>query len=130
MTQEQTNLIFNLTYQKLKVDLATAELDVRVRRVAAEKEAKLQRELIVEESEARVATAITAAVTPVAAPQRSSLAEEDNITGEVPPKVMSITLYFAGLPQEEIIRIFHMNKFKPINLYWLRQMRRLRFDSM
>lgn len=98
MTQEQTNLIFNLTCQKLKVDLATAELDVRVRRVAAEKEAKLQRELIVEESEARVATAITAAVTPVAAPQRSSLAEEDNITGEVPPKVMSITLYFASLP--------------------------------
>ena len=42
---------------------------------------------------------------------------------------MSITLRFAGLPKEEIVRIFQ-NKFKPINLYRLRHMRGLRFDSL
>lgn len=43
---------------------------------------------------------------------------------------MSITLRFAGLPQEEIVRILH-NKFKPINLYRrLRHMRGFRFDSL
>ena len=92
MTQEQTNLIFDLTRRKLEAELAAAELDVRVRRVAAEEEAKLRRELMVKESEARVAAAIAAAAAPVAAPQRSSLADEDGITGEVPTEVMSITL--------------------------------------
>lgn len=43
------------------------------------------------------------------------MTEEDDISGEVPSEVMNITFRFPGLPQEEIIRIFH-NKFKPINL--------------
>lgn len=55
--------------------------------------------------------------------------DDDDITGELPPEVMNITFRFAGLPQEEIIRIFH-NKFKPINLYRLRHLRGLRFDAM
>ncbi len=55
--------------------------------------------------------------------------EKDNITNEVPSEVMSITLRFAGLPKEEIVRIFQ-NKFKPINLYRLRHMRGLRFNSL
>lgn len=44
------------------------------------------------------------------------MSEEDDILGEVPPEVKNIILRFAGLPQEEIVRIFQ-NKFKPINLY-------------
>ncbi len=84
---------------------------------------------MIKELEAWVAVAIAAAAALMAALQRRLLTDEDNITGEVPPKVMSITLCFAGLPQEEIIRIFY-NKFKPINLYRLRYMRGLRFDSM
>lgn len=52
------------------------------------------------------------------------MTEEDDITGQVPPEVMGITFCFAGLPQEEITRIFY-NKFKPINLYRLRHMRGL-----
>ncbi len=129
MTQEQTNLIFDLTRQKLEADLAAAELDARVRRVAVEEEAKLRRELMVKESEARIAAAVAAATAPMAASQRKSLTEEDDITGKVPPEVMSITLHFAGLPQEEIIRILH-NKFKSINFYRLRHIWGLRFDSM
>ncbi len=58
-----------------------------------------------------------------------STAEEDHITGEVHPEVTSITLRFAGLPKEEIVRIFQ-NKFKLINFYHLRQMRKLRFDAL
>ena len=53
--------------------------------------------------------------------------EEDKITGELPPKVLSIFLRFADLPQEEIVRIFQ-NIFKLINLYRLRHMRGLRFQ--
>lgn len=75
---------------------------------AAEVEARLRRELVVKESEARVAAAVaSAAATTAAAPaRRVTTEEEDDITGEVPPEVMSITLRFAGLPQEEIVRIF------------------------
>lgn len=87
---------------------------------------------MVKESDARVAaaTALAAAATTAAQPQRrSAMTEKDDITGEVPPEVMNITLRFAGLSQEEIVRIFH-NKFKPINLYRLRHMRGLWFDSL
>ncbi len=55
--------------------------------------------------------------------------EEDDITGEVPTEVISITLWFSGLSQEEIERIFE-NRFKLINLYRLRHIRGLRFDSL
>ena len=57
------------------------------------------------------------------------MVDKDDITGEVFLKVMSITFRFAGLFQEEIVRIFQ-NKFKPINLYWLHNMRGLRFDAL
>ncbi len=121
MTAEQTDLIFELTRRKLEAEMAAAEV-----------EARLRRELIVKKSEARVAASVAAAsaATTAAAPARRPMAdEEDDITGEVPTEVMSITLRFAGLPKEEIVRIFK-NKFKPINLYGLRHMRELRFDSL
>lgn len=44
--------------------------------------------------------------------------------GQVPPEVMNVTLRFAGLPREEIVRTIP-NKFKPINIYWLRYIRGL-----
>lgn len=50
--------------------------------------------------------------------------EDDNIVGEV----TNISLSVAGLPQEEIIRIFH-NQFKAINLYRLRHMQGLRYEG-
>ena len=118
MTPEQTDLIFELTRRKLEAEMAAAEV-----------EARLRRELMVKESEARVAASVAAAsaATTAAAPARRPMAdEEDDITGEVPTEVMSITLRFAGLPQEEIVRIFQ-NKFKPINLYRLPQIRGLQF---
>lgn len=48
--------------------------------------------------------------------------------GQIPPEVMNITLRFAGLPREDIVRIVR-HKFKPINLYWLRYIRGLWFDT-
>lgn len=39
-----------------------------------------------------------------------------------PREVQALSIRFAGLPQEEIVKIFH-NKFKPINFYRLRHMR-------
>ncbi len=121
MTPEQTDFIFELTLRKLEAEMA-----------AAEGEARLRRELMVKESEARVASSVPAASAAItaAAPARRPMAdEEDDITGEVLTEVMSITLRFASLPLEEIVRIFQ-NKFKPINLYRLRQMRGLWFDSL
>ncbi len=121
MTPEQTNLIFELTRRKLEAEM-----------VAAEVEAKLRQKLMVKESEARVAASVAAAsaATTAAAPARRPMAdEEDDITVEVPTEVMSITLRFASLLQEEIVRIFQ-KKFKPINLYRLRHSRGLRIDSL
>lgn len=120
MTLEQNEQIFELARQKLEAEMAIAEEDARLRRVATEEESKLRRELMVKESEAHVAAAAAAAAAPTgAAPApRKTFMEDDDIIGEVPPEVMNLTLRFAGLPQEEFVRIFH-NKFKPINLYRL-----------
>lgn len=61
------------------------------------------------------------------APKRDEL-EEDDIIVEVAPKVTNISPCFVGLPQEEIVKIFH-NRFKAINLYRLRHMRGLRYKA-
>ena len=80
---------------------------------------------MVKESEARAAAAAAAVI---ASPTRKMVIEDDDIIGEFSQEVMNITLRFTGLPKEEIVGIFH-NKFKPINLYQLRQIRGLRFDT-
>ncbi len=80
---------------------------------------------MVKESEVRVAATAAATIAP---PPKKIVMEDDDIIGEFPQEVMDITLRFAGLPKEEIVRIFH-KKFKPINLYRLRHMRGLRFDT-
>ncbi len=121
MTPEQTDLIFKLTRRKLEAEMTAAEV-----------KARLRQELMVKKSETRVAASVAAAsaATTTAAPARRPMAdEEDNITDEVPIEVMSITFRFAGLPKEEIVRILK-NKFKPINLYCLRDMRGLRLNSL
>ncbi len=69
---------------------------------------------MVKESEARVAASVAAAQA-----RRPMADEEDDITGEVTLEVMSITFWFVGLQQEEIMRIIQ-NRLKPINLYRLR----------
>lgn len=53
---------------------------------------------MIKELEARVAAAITATAAPVIVPQRKLLAEENDITSEVLPEVINITLRFTGLP--------------------------------
>ncbi len=113
MTIEQTDFIFELTRRKLEVEMAAAEV-----------EARLRREMMVKEPEARIAASVAAA-----SARRPMAGEEDDITSEVPTKVMSITLGFSGLPQEEILRIFQ-NKFKQINLYRLCHIRGLLLDSL
>ncbi len=81
MTPEQTDLIFKLTCRKLEAEIAAAEV-----------EARLRQELMVKESEARVAASVAAAsaATTTAAPARRPMAdEEDDLTGEVPTEVIS-----------------------------------------
>ncbi len=114
MIPEQTDLIFELTRRKLEAEMAAAEV-----------EARLKRELMVKESEARVAASVAAAsaATTAAAPAQRLMADnKDDITGEVPTEVINITFWFEGLLKEKIMRIFQ-NRFKPINLYRLHQMR-------
>lgn len=91
-------------------------------RVAATEKAALEKELMRKESDARIAAATAAAGANAGAPTpRKLIGEKDDIIGEVPPEVTNLSLCFAGLPQDEIVRIFH-NKFKAINLYCLRHM--------
>ncbi len=80
MTPEQNDLIFELTSLKLDAEMAAAEV-----------EARLRRELMVKESEARVAVSVAAAsaATTAAAPARRPMADEENdITGKVPNEVI------------------------------------------
>ncbi len=75
MTSEQTNFIFELIRRKLETEMAAAEV-----------KARLRRELMVKETEARVAASMAAAsaATIVAAPAQMPMADEgDDITGEV-----------------------------------------------
>ncbi len=95
MTQKQNELLFELTRRKLKAELTAAEV-----------EARLRREMMVKKFGARVAAAVAAASTIAGAQAQMLTAEEDDITAEVPPEVMSITLRFAGLPKEKIVKIF------------------------
>lgn len=71
--------------------------------MAAKKEVKLRRELIVKELVIWVAVAIAVTAVFVTVLQKRSLIEEDNITGKIPSKVMSITFCFVSLSQEKII---------------------------
>ncbi len=77
--------------------------------MAVEEESKLQQELMVKESKARMAAAAAFTIVPsgAALPPRKIVIEDDDIIDEVSQEVMNITLCFAGLPQEEIVRIFH-----------------------
>ncbi len=121
MITEQTDCNLELTRCKLEADMTAVEVETRLRR-----------DQMVKESEARVAASVSAAstATTAAAPARRPMTDrEEDITGKVPTEVMSITLRFAGLLQEEIVRIFQ-NKFKPINLYRSRYMHELQFDSL
>ena len=130
MTQEQNELHFELTRRKLKAELAAAEV-----------EARLGKKLMIREFESHVAAAVAAASAWAAAASAAAAstttganapmlkAEENDITGEVPSEVTSITLRFASLLQEEIVGIFQ-NQFKPINFYHLRHIHRLLFDAV
>ncbi len=89
MTTKQIDLIFELTHRKFEAEMSAAEV-----------EARLKRELIVKRSKARVAASVAAAsssTTAAASSRRPITDEEDDITGDVPTEVMSITPWFAGL---------------------------------
>ena len=120
MTPDQNEQIFELMRQKLTAEVATTE-----------GKAILEWELMKKESDACIADSTAAAT--AAGPggstiQRKTLLENDDIIGEVPLEVSNISLHFAGLPKEEIIRIFH-NKFKAIILYWLRHMQGFQYKT-
>lgn len=125
LTPAQSQKIFEIYRQTAENEQATA---------AREHEFKL--ECMQRESEARitaaVATATAAAAAPLAAPAPAAalraIGGDDDILGEVPQEVQNLTLRFAGLPREEIVKIFH-NRFKPINLYRLRHMRCHHYES-
>ncbi len=75
MTLEQTNLIFKPKRRKLEKEMEAAEV-----------EARLKQELMVKESEARIAALVAAAsaATNVALPARRPIANDnDDITSEI-----------------------------------------------
>ncbi len=61
--------------------------------------------------DARVGAVATLAANGIQAPKPQALVgEDDDILGEIAPYVSDLSLQFVGLPQVEIVRIFH-NKF-------------------
>lgn len=75
-----------------------------------------------------VSTAVVAAANVEASTSRKTFGKKDDIIGEVPPQVIKSPLRFAGLSQEVIMKIFQ-NKFTAINLYCLRHMRSLHYET-
>ena len=117
MTHEQNDQIFRIMRRKAEDEKA-----------AAARKFKLGLELMGRESDAHIAASAAAtAAGATQAPKRVGM-KEDDIIGEVPPEVTNISLSFAGLPQEEIVRIFH-NRFKAINPHRLRHMRGLHYEA-
>lgn len=82
----------------------------------------MTRELEAQISAAAAAVTATASTkTPTSGPSTFRI-DEDDILGETPQEVKNLSVRFAGLPQDEIVKIFR-NKFKPINLARLRHMK-------
>ncbi len=102
MTPEKTDLIFELTSRKFEAEMAAAKVETRLRR-----------ELMVKESEARVAGSVAAAsavITAAAPAQRPMADEEDDITEPLlfddPP-----ASYLSSTPGSAIV--------KRLAWYWL-----------
>ena len=117
LTAEQSQQIFEIYRQKAEDE-----------RAAVAREHAFKLECMKKESNARIAAAAAVRTAPGPAAAQWSLGNDDDIIGEIPKEVQSLNIRFAGLPQVEIVRIFH-NKFKPINLYRLRHMRGQRYES-
>lgn len=135
-TPDQNSQIFELALLKAHADLQKAQANlqrVQAERYTIQARSQLELECLCRESEARVAAAITASsaaqagVAKAPRPKAQTGGDED-IQGEIPPKVSNLCFQFVGLSQEEIVNIFK-NKFKPINLYCFRHMRGLTFES-
>ena len=90
-------------------------------RLLAEEEAKLKRELMREESQARIKALSTIPASLLGSSGGGSK-EDSTDKGEIPEEVRTHSLRFTDLPQKEIVRIFN-GKFKPVNLYKLRHMK-------
>ena len=107
LTPGQNQQIFEI-YRQKAVD----------ERAAAAREHTLKFECIQRESDARIAATTAAAATaPAPAPAPAAprtIGGDDDILGEVPQEVQNLTLRFAGLPQEEIVKIFH-NRYQPLS---------------
>lgn len=82
---------------------------------AVSAKAKLGLECI-RESDAHIAATGLAAT--AAAPKqrtRAPTAEDSDTILGIPPEISRLRLRFGGLPQEELVKIFH-KRFNPINL--------------
>lgn len=113
-TEEQNTRIFNANLEKIELEKQLIQDQINV----AASEAKLRSDLLREESQAR----INAMGTPK--PSGGGDKEDNTIDeGEIPQEVRVHSARFAGLPQDELVRIFN-GKFKPVSLY--KQEHRLR----
>lgn len=106
LSSEQSQQIFQIYVRKAEEE-----------RAAAAKKAELELECMKKESDARIAATTT-----------NPLGKDSIVIGKIPTEVQTLSIRFAGLPQDEIAKIFH-NKFQPINLYRLRNMQGLRYET-
>jgi hypothetical protein len=137
LTPDQNHQLFEIYRRKAEQEeqeaIARAKQTKELAEKTAElveKKAQLEMDLMRRESEARItATAAAVVASNPATNKIRSMNEEDDLIGEIPSEVQALNVRYAGLPQDEIVKIF-VNKFKPINLYRLRHMRGLQYDKL
>jgi hypothetical protein len=119
LIKDQNKKLYEIQKQKIEAELKI--LNVKL--------AKEQLKLIClqREFDARIA-AISASLSISERTGTKRKENDDDESDEISSKVKVLSLRFAGLPQEEIVRIF-FNKFKPINLYRLRHMRDRQYEE-
>lgn len=125
MSEDQNTQLFSAALQKIELEKQLAQDQAKAKMdsdwLLAEEEAKLKRELMREESQARIKALSTTQASLLGSSEGGSK-EDSTDKGEIPEEICTHSLRFANLPQEEIVRIFN-GKFKPVNLYKLRHMK-------
>jgi hypothetical protein len=119
-----TNFTDDQNAQLFAIALATAQSKAEDEKTVAKEKADLEKQILLDEFKARIQAIIAA---PLIKSSASLIHDNDDDEGETPPEIKAHRTRFAGLPGDEIIKIF-IGKFKSINIYKLRHMRGLAHD--
>lgn len=132
LTGGQDNTLFGIARQTAKLERQKLpdDIDAAVARTIRVRDhenagSDLRVQLLREESQARIQTMMTPGN---GAQQHGKGDKDDPNSVEIPAEVKTLSVRFAGLPQEEVVQIFN-GKFKPVNLFKLRYMKGQSYEA-